>query len=512
MAKTDTANAYEIDSGTVFCPDSFLRLASSGSQVRISAASRERIANARQTVDACIRRRTPVYGLNTGLGALVGQRTDQAELKHHQRRILVGRACGAGPPLPRGIARAALLARIISMAKGASGVHPGTLDHLVAFYNAGVEPVIPKHGSIGAGDLVANAHLALPLIGLGEVWSDGNPVPAEQRLRSHGLSACELHEMDAMALINHHCTSAAAAAVTVRLADMCITEALYAAVLSFEGFAANRKTLSRKINELRPAPGQRKTAKWLRVALKDSRQPSRRIQDPLSYRLVAVIFGAAWDAARTVTSILRDELNGVTDSPVVLPEKGEVVSAPNFCNPGLNNALMLLGAALGDCARASVLRSQKLMQSELSGLPRCLSPAGGVSAGMVPLQKTANALLLDVYSLAQPVLVPLPAVSESVEDMDSSVINTASRLRQLVKSLRRLSGLEALFAAQAMDLRASQEFSTTAKQLRSEIRKGSPMLIEDRSLAGDLESAAKALQGFAAANGRRRARLCQQDR
>ena len=505
------ANAFEIDAGTEFRPDSFLCLASSGSPVRISAASRELIADARQTVDACLEQGTPVYGLNTGLGALVGQRTDRAELKNHQRRILVGRACGAGPPLPRGIARAALLARVISMAKGASGVHPATLDRLVAFYNAGVEPVIPMHGSIGAGDLVANAHLALPLIGLGEVWSGENPVPAEQKLRSCGLSACELHEMDAMALINHHCTSAATAAVTARLAEMCVFEAQYASVLSFEGFAANRKILSRKINKLRPAPGQRTAAAWFRNALKDSRQPVRRIQDPLSFRLVAVIFGAAWDAARTVTSVLRDELNGISDSPVVLPEKREAVSAPNFCNPGLNNALRMLGVALSDCARASVLRSQKLMQPELSGLPRCLSPTGGVSAGMVPLQKTANALLLDVYSLAQPALVPLPAVSESVEDMDSSVINTAMRLRQLVESLRRLSGLEALVAAQAMDLRGSKQFSKTAKQLHSEIRKESPMLTEDRSLSRDLERAAKALQGFAAANGRGRARHFRQD-
>ena len=209
------------------------------------------------------------------------------------------------------------------MTKGASGVHPETLDRLVAFYNAGVEPVVPSRGSIGAGDLVANAHLALPVTGLGEVWSNGKPVPAEQELARLGLSACDLHEKDAMALINHSCVSTAMAARTViSQANACLRRSMR---LSFhlKVLRPTENILAREINMLRPAEGQEEAAHWFRKALEDSRQPVRRIQDPLSYRLTAVIFGAVSAAMRAVSSAVRIELNGVTDSPAVLPGQRE---------------------------------------------------------------------------------------------------------------------------------------------------------------------------------------------
>ena len=488
---------FLVKAGCKISLDQFLTLASEETPVRLSEEVRQVIMRSRRTVEDCLARGQPVYGLNTGLGAQVDRQIDQEAAEKRQISILLGRACGTGPLLERGVSRAALLARILSMAKGHSGIHPETFDRLLDFYNCGLAPCVPSIGSVGAGDLVANAHLALPLAGQGEVWRGNEPESAARALKERGLKACRLRVHDAMALVNHSSVTLAAAAMAASQARQCLREGLLAAAISFEGFAANTNVLIEEVNALRPAPGQVDAARLLRRILEGSETQPRRVQDPLSFRLAAVVFGASHHALGGAIDAVSAELNGAPDSPAVFAGTDTMCSTPNFFNPSIAQSLHLLGLALFDCARASVQRCQKLMTPELSGLPRCLSPAGGVSAGMIPLQKTANSLLAEIGAHSHVFAMPLPPVSESVEDLDCGGIQAARRLELLLGCLRELFAVEALAAAQAMDLRGSAGFAPVAARLRLRIREVSPMLDEDRPLSGDLRKAKSALQSFA---------------
>ncbi len=488
---------YWITNRTKLGISEYLKLAASKRSIQFSDELWRKIREARRVVEDNLDHGVAVYGLNTGLGALVDQPMPDADTDAAQRRIITTRACGTGAPLSSQVSRAAMLARILSISKGVSGLHPNTVDMLIGLYNAGIMPVVPATASIGASDLLSNAHLMLPLIGQGEVWTPRGPVPSERELEKAGVRQCALHAKDGVALINHSAVSIAMASMAIESAKACLHEGMLAALVSFEGFAGNRSIFDDRVNTLRPAGYQREAAEWFREALADSKLSARRVQDPLSFRLSAVVFGAARQSLKGGETAIEAELNGTSDSPAVLIDAGEMVSTPNFFNPGITNALKCSSIALFDCARASVQRCQKLMMPELSGLPRCLSPVGGVSSGMIPLLKTANALLLEISALAQASLVALPPVSEAVEDMDSDGLQIAIRMEKLTQTMRRLSGLEALVAAQAVDLRGPGKASSIVRALHARIRQDSPMLTKDRSLAWDLETVQTALKEFA---------------
>ncbi|MCY3879760.1 MAG: aromatic amino acid lyase [Rhodobacteraceae bacterium] len=481
---------------TELSPDRLLRLVDSAASLEAAPELRRTIVENRKVVESCLRESIPVYGLNTGLGALVGSEAELSDIHARQCQIITGRACGTGSPLSPDTSRAALQLLLHFLARGVSGVHPDTFDFLLNFHNAGLVPVIPSIGSIGAGDLVANAHMALPLIGLGEIWVGDTSEPSGPVLQRHGLPRCRLHAHDAMGLINHGAVSIANAATAIALARECFQESVLACAMAFEGFAANRNIFDPRINTLRPARGQLPAARWFHSALSGSLAPERRIQDPLSFRLAAVIFGEANHALNEAGSAVRVELNAAPASPAVLSARAAMRSTPNFFHPAVTNSLQQSVIALFNSARASVQRCQRLMQPEVSELPRCLSPVGGVSAGMIPLQKTANALLAEMAYSAQSMVPPLPAVSESVEDFESPGLQAGLRLRDMLRNYRQLNGIEAMVAAQAMDLRDCENYSPLALFLHRRLRGTVPFLTEDRSMAPDIREAAAAMHSI----------------
>ena len=454
----------------------------------------ERLRHARRIVDACLKNDTPVYGLNTGLGAKLEERIDQSEVESFQRRIILGRACATGPPLPRLVCKAALLARILGLAKGVSGVSIGTFRSAVQFFNAGLVPAVPSIGSIGASDLVQNAHLAAALIGECEAWLGERKVDAASALRSKGLKPAPLKAKDAIALVNHSCFSTAASALAVSEMKQWAGAAMCAAATSFDAYGANRRIFRKPVQELRPAKGQSEAARWFRNALRDSEINAIRIQDPLSFRLMAPVYGAAIHAIGEATESVELELNSASDSPAVLMDEHLLESTPNFFNPELANALRFVNLAIVDCAQSSVQRIQKLMAPGHPFLPRALSPEGGTAAGMVPLQKTANALLAELMDAANPFVGGLPPVSESVEDMASLTMLQAAKLRRASASFKLICAAEGIAASQALDVAEGGKAASISKQVRDRIReRGVPMLVDDRPLAPDLETAGDAL-------------------
>ncbi|MEL6421429.1 MAG: aromatic amino acid lyase, partial [Pseudomonadota bacterium] len=266
-----------------------------------------------------------------------------------------------------------------------------------------------------------------------------------------------------------------------------------AAVLSYDGYAANRQIFDDDVNALRVSPGQREAAAWFRDALEGTQSAPRRIQEALSFRTVAVVFGAADDALRRAIAVFEDELNGCADSPVVTDAE-TMVSTANYMTPGLGLALENLSLALVGVAHASAQRQQKLMHPDFSALPKYLAAPESAAAGFVPSQKTAASLLAEIKLGAAPALPDAPGVSDAVEDVASTTPQSARKLAVQLAPFELLAALEALVAAQAMDLRGLDMCGGRGKFLHGEIRKVAAFVEQDRMLGPDIEAVRRVLR------------------
>ncbi len=439
-------------------------------RLEVFPAIHRRIAEARGVVEALAAGDAPVYGLNTGLGGNLAHRLSPGEVAAFQRQIVAGRATATVGSLGARIGRGWLLYRLLSAAKGTSGISPALFEHLLALWEAGFAPAIPEYGSIGAGDLTQNACAAMEVIG----------------------EDFELQPKDAMVLVNHGGVTVAVTADALWRARRAFGGAKHAVLLAMAGYGANRGVLEPELVALRDAPGQAGAATWLREGLGDAGEP-RRIQEALSFRTLAPVMGAVEDALERAIAVWEAEVNGVSDSPVVMGDA--MPSTANFSNPALALALEGAALALAMAANASVQRIMRMMDPALSGLPRYLSPVGGGAAGMVPVQKVAGSLLAEIRHCALPVAFDAPPVSDAVEDVAPNTQAAARKLGRMAGPLRLLAGIEGMVAAQAVDLRGEAAAPLPA-QLHGAIRKRVAMLHEDRPLGGDIEAVAGVLDEF----------------
>ncbi len=471
--------------------EAFAALLSRRGPLDVQDDVRARLAEARRVVDAAAAGAAPVYGLNTGLGANLGHRIAPEDIAAFQHQLIAGRAVATGAPLPEQTGRAVLLARILSACAGHSGMSLPVFDHLCAAFAAGLSPAVPRYGSIGAGDLTQNAVWALALLGQGDIWVDGVLTEAGAALEGAGLTVPDLQPKDAMALINHGGLSTALAGEALFQTRLNLRQSRAATLLSYTGYGANRDIFAPEINALRPAPGQADVAAWFGAQIMDTENAPRRIQDALSFRVVAPVLGAAVDACARAAAIWQDEANGTSDSPVVLGRQA-MVSTPNFHAPALALALDHVALAMAMVANGSVQRIQRMMNPDLTGLPKYLSPVGGASAGMVPLQKTAAALLGDVRRHAMPAALDPAPVSDTVEDMAAMTPAAAIKLGEQGVPFALLCGAEAVVAAQAMDLRGTRP-AGLAGELHAALRAEVAMVQADRPLGGDIDVASRVL-------------------
>lgn len=463
----------------------FIKCLSGKVDLSLSEGSRGRLDRDRSIVMTAAGGAAPVYGLNTGLGANLGHRVPEEKIAAFQYQILAGRAVAVGPVLSARVGRGVLLARLISAARGGSGISLEMMDHLMRVHAAGLAPAIPKHGSIGASDLTQNACWALAVLGQGQMWRNGVLIPADKALRAEGLTCPELAPKDAMVLINHAGLSVTRSAQALDKARRGWCMARACVLLSYLGYGANTAILRAEINALRPAPAQGEVAAWLAEALEGQAAQPRRVQEAISFRAAPAILGAAWDVLTRAEMIWEDEANGLTDSPVVLADDA-MCSSPNFQAPALALSLENASQAMAMIGSGALQRCQRMMNPDLTALPRYLSPIGGASAGFVPIQKTAAALLSDIRRHAQPVFFDPSPVSDGVEDLAPMTPAIAGKLSEQCDSLMLLLGIEALIAAQAIDLRQIT-LTGAAERLHSAIRAKVPMLQEDRALGRDVE-------------------------
>jgi histidine ammonia-lyase len=470
------------------------RIAREGGSVAIADAVWQRLDAARAVVEAHLEADVPVYGLNTGLGGNLGHRLAPDEIEAFQAQLVRGRAVAMGPPLPKEVVRAAMLVRANGIAAGASGLSPPVLTALVELINRGVTPVVPSRGSIGVADLAPMAHVGLVLLGLGEAEHDGRTMPGLEALRAAGLAPLRLAAKDGLGLISSNAPTIGHAALVLCDARRLITSGAAIAALACEGYGANLSAFDARTAGLRPAPGQVEAAALLRAMLAGSSLAApgaaRSVQDALCFRCLPQVLGAGLDAASRAVAITEMEINAASDSPAVLVDAGAMLSNGNFHLGVLALAFETLALALAQVAQASLARCIKLMSAAHSGLPRYLSPVGGASAGLVPMQKAAGALLAEIRLKAQPVSADGLAISDFTEDLAPHAPLAVRKLDEQLPLIARLIAIEALGAAQAVDLRKPDSLGAGCAIVHGFVRETSPRLDDDRGMGQEAEQLA----------------------
>lgn len=476
-----------IDSTFITC-DVLAAWARGADRFAFASAALQRLQSDRAVVQRHIDNGAPVYGLNTGLGGNLAYRIDASEVVAFQEQVIVGRMIGMGAPLPLDVVRAAQLARVISFARGGTGVSPEAAQAVMQLLDRGVTPVVPMFGSIGAGDLGLSAHLAAPVIGQGEAFFQGRRYDGAAVLEAAGLKPVRLQAKDGLGLINASpVTAGYAALVASDMAHLLLVAAAVAA-LADEGYAANLNVFDPRIAAARPGGAQAAAAALFRALLAGSSlyvSPPRSIQDALSFRTMAQLFGSTHAALAMLSDAVEAEVNGISDSPLVLAAEGEMLSSPNFHPPMIALAFDSMAIALTHLATASVQRLIKLQNPAMSGLPRYLSPVGGASVGFNAMQKTAAALHAEIRLKATPASLDAVVVSDTVEDHATHALLCVRKLDEQMRLLRHLVAVEALVAAQAVDLRGPVTLGAGTQAVFDAVRTAVAPLQADRPCGPD---------------------------
>jgi histidine ammonia-lyase len=461
--------------------------------VRLDPAALGSVDRNRAALEEAMARGDPIYGVTTGLGALVRERVSFDQASSMQRDVLRSHAAGVGDPLPAEIVRAAIAIRINGLLRAHSGVRPTVVEHAAALLNAGIVPRVPRTGSLGSsGDLAPSAHAFLLLVGEGEVLdATGAARPAGEALREAGLEPLELASKEALALVNGtHFMAAIGALLAIRCARLADC-ADGVAALSLEALRGEPDAFDPAVHALRPLPGQERSAAVVRSLTDRSRRLGTRerdLQDAYSFRCAPQVHGAAREGLTFVRQIVEIDLNAVTDNPLVFDRPVRVVSAGNFHGQSLALAFDTLRILLADLAAISERRTFRMLSPSLNfGLPAFLTPDAGSSSGYMVVQYTAAALLSELRALAAPVSLDTVPTSDNQEDHVSMGMTAALLSLQSAERLELVLAIEALCAAQALDLVPGQPGDGTA-ELHRLIRERVPPLVEDRPPSADVEA------------------------
>lgn len=486
----------EIDGNCLRLED-VVAVARSGRPARLAVSALRLIDASRETVEGIVARGEPVYGVTTGFGALSDRFISPEQTRTLQINLLRSHAVGAGDPLPVEVVRAAMLLRANSLARGYSGVRPVLIETLLTHLNAGVHPVVPQQGSLGAsGDLAPLAHLVLPLVGLGAVEVDGRVIEASDALRAAGIAVLALEPKEALALINGTQIMAALATLALLDAERLVESAVAVAALSLCALAAHQSPFDRRIHEVRPHPGQVATAAAIRALLAGVPEfplGMKRIQDPYSLRCIPQVYGAIRDALRPVRSTLEIEINAATDNPLVFDD-GVVLSGGNFHGHPLALACDAVKTAIASLGTIIERRIALLVDGEERGLPACLAPEPGLNSGYMVAHYLAVGLVAENRILAHPASVDSIPTSANVEDYNSMGALAARHFRQIIANVEHIVAVEALCAAQACDL-SGRVPGGPLGAMHNRIRKRIPALQrDDRIVANDIAAACSLLR------------------
>ena len=437
-------------------------VAREGAAVALAPSAREAMERSAAVTARHAGAAEPVYGVTTGFGMLATVRIPASRRSQLQRSLVRSHAAGMGEPVEVETVRAMMTLRVRSLAMGCSGARPAVAQAMLDLLNAGITPVVPEYGSVGAsGDLAPLAHCALALIGEGEVLTRaGERVPAARALAAAGLEAVELGPKEGLALING--TDGMLAMLLLVLADLraLLAVADIAAAMSVEALLGTDRVFAADLIALRPQPGQAASAANLRALLAGSpivashREGDPRVQDAYSLRCAPQVLGAARDTVEHAERVAANELAAAIDNPMILPD-GRVESCGNFHGAPLAFACDFLAIAAAEVGAIAERRTDRMLDpSRSEGLPPFLAANPGVDSGLMIAQYTQAALVAENRRLAAPASVGSLPTSAMQEDYVSMGWGAARRLRTVVRNLARILAIEAVTAARAIELRA----------------------------------------------------------
>jgi histidine ammonia-lyase len=436
------------------------------------------------------------YGINTGFGSLAKTRIPATDVAELQRRLVLSHAAGTGPLLDDRLVRGIMIAKINGLARGASGLRLTVIDALIAMVNAGVHPLIPAKGSVGAsGDLAPLAHLSQGLIGIGEVRMGGQVLPAADALAKAGIAPVKLEAKEGLALLNGTQVSAVLAAAGLEAASHVFNAALLAGAMSLDAAAGSDAPFDPRIHALRGQPGQIEVAEVLLRLLQGSEirashiEGDERVQDAYSIRCQPQVMGAILDMLRYAAGTVERELNAVSDNPLVFADTGEVVSGGNFHAEPVALAADATAIALAEIGGMSERRIALLTDPRMSGLPAFLVPEPGLNSGFMMAHVTAAALTSENKSRAHPASVDSLPTSANQEDHVSMATFAAHRLLEMAENAGTIVGIELLAAAQGIDLRRPLKSSPAIEKAKADVRAVAAFWDQDRAMAPDVAAA-----------------------
>lgn len=507
----DAARVALVLSGESLRIEDVVDVARSGRAVRLDDRAAARVAECREWVDQVVERGQPVvYGVNTGFGLFANVNVDSADAALLSRNLILSHSVGVGNPLPEDVVRAAMLVRANTLALGHSGIRLETLDALIAMLNAGVHPVVPEIGSLGAsGDLAPLSHLVLVLSRGEDDSSDesgladylGQRMSGQAAMQAAGIERVKLGAKEGLALNNGSTFSAAMAALLVADTERLIKTAEIAMVMSLEAVRGVSAAYDERLHRARHHAGQIVTAAQIRRLVTGSSliDAGHRVQDAYSLRCTPQVVGAVRQVVAGARAMIEDEINAATDNPLLfldLPGEDKAISGGNFHGEPVAFAMDFIGIALAEVAGIAERRIFRLTDPNLNdGLPAMLVEGGGLNSGFMLAQYTAAALVADNKVLAHPDSVDSIPTSADQEDHISNSMNAARHAWQILHNVERVVGIELVTAAQALDFRVKADrnvrlgMGTAAAYGR--IRQDISHLERDRLMYPDLDRGAE---------------------
>lgn len=480
---------YQLDGESITTELLWEMVHSSQAQFQVAESAKSKVKASRDYIESRIKNGDVMYGVNTGFGAFSSVRISDQDIEALQRNLIRSHSVGVGEPFSKVQSKAMLILRANTLARGHSGIRVDVLEKICEFLNKDVIPVIPSQGSVGAsGDLAPLSHLALALIGEGEVWGGDlkgiTPLVLKSKEGLSLINGCQV--MTAIGLL-----ALKEALDLTKLADIC-------GATSLEGLRGSRKPFNPLIAATRPHHGELQTAKNLirvmgaRSEIGDSHATGdHRVQDAYSLRCMPAVHGAVKNALKYVKKILETEANSSTDNPLVFADANEIISCGNFHGMPVAHALDFAALTISSLGSISHERISKFISTQMSELPPFLAPQGGLNSGHMIVQVASASLVSENKGLCHPASVDSMPTSAEKEDHVSMGTIAARKFAKVVENVKSVLAMELLSATQALDMIKPLNPNEGVKVAYDVVRAQVPFAKEDRIFGHDINAIRK---------------------
>lgn len=457
----------------------------------------------RDYVDQIVEAGEPVYGINTGFGALSSKHIPKEDLSTLQYNLIRSHCTGVGNPFPRLTTRAIMILRANCLASGFSGVSLECVQLLLDFINFGISPVVPEKGSVGAsGDLAPLSHIALALIGEGEVEFQDKIIKSDFAIDYINKSPAKLYAKDGLALINGTAVMAALGSLALYEAKRIVKISDIATALTLEAVRGTKRAYDEDISLLKPQPGQVLVSQNLTRLLSEvseianSHEDCGKVQDPYSLRCVPQVHGAIRQTLKHAEEVLNIEINSVTDNPLIFVDKNKVISGGNFHGEALALCMDYLAMGMSEIASISERRVEKMMNPTFSDLPAFLIKESGLNSGLMIAHVTMAALASENKYLCHPASVDSIPTSTDKEDHVSMGVTSGRKLHEVLRNVKTCLAIEFLCNTQGVDLLRPLKTNSVLEEVHTLIRKHVPKIDKDRTFHNDIKNLTSLISNF----------------